>query len=101
MGWEFKDGEPVKYWPEYQIVERDGGFEPQMQYQVNKVERWYALLPTGYMADPNVWKLGSGGESYVRVILPDRSMAERAILRARTINDQNQIASVPRAADTR
>lgn len=93
MGWEYKDGEPHIYRPEYRIVEQHGGFEPQMQYQVNDVERWFALLPTGYMADPNVWKIG-GGESYVRVVLPDRAMAERAILRAKTINEQNVFAAV-------
>lgn len=97
MGWEYKDGERHIYRPEYRIVERDGGFEPQMQYQVNDVERWYALLATGYMADPNVWKIGSDGESYVRVILPDLEMAERAILRAKTINEQNVLKEVPTA----
>lgn len=95
MGWEYKDGERHAYRPEYRVVADHGGFEPQMQFQVNDVERWYALLPTGIMADPNVWKLGSSGESYVRVILPDRVMAERAILRARTINEQNVLAPVP------
>lgn len=97
MGWELKDGERYRYLPEYRVVERDGGFEPQMQYEVNDVERWYALLATGYMADPNVWKIGSGGESYVRVILPTREMAERAVLRASTINEQNVLAEAPKS----
>jgi hypothetical protein len=96
MGW-VGEGEDRIYEPEYRVSERDGGFEPQMQYQVNHVDRWYALLPTGAMADPNVWKMGSTGESYVRVILPSRDMAERAILRARTANGQNALVPVREA----
>lgn len=93
MGWT-GEGDDRIYMPEYRVEERDGGFEPQMQYQVNHADRWYALLPTGIMADPDVWKIGSTGESYVRVILPNRGMAERAILRARTLNGQNSLAAV-------
>jgi hypothetical protein len=82
------------YAPEYRISETSEGFEPQMKYLVGGAERWYALLETGYMADPNVWAFGSSGESYVRVCLPRREMAERAILRAKTINDQNKLSAV-------
>ncbi len=96
MGWT-GEGDDRKYEPEYRVHERDGGFEPQMQYEVGHVERWYALLPSGIMADPSVWKMGTAGESYVRVILPNRDMAERAILRAKTVNGQNQIAAVPQS----
>ena len=93
MGW-VGEGDDRIYKPEYRVSERDGGFEPQMQYQVNHVDHWYALLQSGIMADPDVWKMGSTGESYVRVILPSLDMAERAILRARTINGQNALAAL-------
>jgi hypothetical protein len=93
MGWPGK-GDEERYVPEYRISECDGGFEPQMQYQVGHVDRWYALLPSGIMADPGVWSMGSTGESYVHVILPNRAMAERAILRAKTINGQNPLTRI-------
>jgi hypothetical protein len=93
MGWTGENDEK-RYVPEYRISERDGGFEPQMQYQVGHVDRWYALLPNGIMADPGVWSMGSTGESYVRVILPTRAMAEHAILRAKTINGQNHLIQI-------
>lgn len=93
MGW-VGEGEGKRYIPEYRIVDQDGGFEPQMQYQIGGIDRWYSLLSGGIMADPDAWKRWSGGESYVRVIFPCREMAERAILRAKTINGQNALGKV-------
>lgn len=85
------EGAERRYVPEYRVEIVGNEFEPQMKYQVNGVERWYALLENGCLADPDIWKFGSTGESYVRVRLPTVDRAERALLRARVINGQNDL----------
>lgn len=85
------EGADRRYVPEYRVETVGGEFEPQMKYQVNGTEQWYALLENGCLADPDIWKIGSNGESFVRVILPTTERAERAVLRAKVINGQNDL----------
>ena len=82
------------YEPTYRIEETMGGYEPQMRLEVRGVERGYALTPKGYMADPDVYDPGSTGESCIRAIMPTKEMAERAILRAKLINEQTTLKAV-------
>ena len=77
--------------PEYRVTERDGGFQPEIKCLVRDRERWFALLPTGYWADPDGW---NADDTFVRVILPTREMADAAILRAKTINEENRLKAV-------
>lgn len=74
------------YQPEYRITETNQGFEPQIKFLVRGNERWFALLPSGYWADPDEW---NSEESSTRLILSTREKAERAIIRARAINQDN------------
>jgi len=74
------------YRPEYRVVESAAGFEPQIKYLVRGDDRWFALLPSGYWADPDEW---NEDESKTRVIVSTREKAERAVTRARAINQDN------------
>jgi hypothetical protein len=74
------------YQPEYRVLETAAGFEPQIKYLVRDRERWFALLPSGFWADPDEW---NEDESATRLIVASRAKAEQAILRARSINRDN------------
>lgn len=74
------------YIPEYRIIETDAGYEPQIRYLVRDRERWFALLPSGYWADPDEWDEDDSG---TRLILATRTKAERAIIKAQAINQDN------------
>lgn len=89
------EGDARHYEPAYRIEELFGGFEPQMELDTRPPgPRWYALTAKGYMADPDIYDAGSTGESFVRVILPTKEMAERAVLRAKMINQQTALKAV-------
>lgn len=86
-----------RYIPEYRVVDVDGCFEPQMKYLVRGLEHWYALLPNGYIADPDVWSVsasGKTGASTVRSTMPTRAEADAAINKAMRINEQWELKAV-------
>jgi len=85
-----------EYTPQYRIVEREHGFEPQMSFLVRGTERWFPLNREGYWVYPDGW---DDDETTVRVIMPDRAMAERSLARAKAINGTN-ISVVPRLSST-
>ncbi len=66
---------------QYRIVERDGGFEPQMlfHWKWGDGELWYPLHETGYWADTRAFETGRVTASSVM----SREGAARAIARAR------------------
>lgn len=74
---------------QYRIVEHDAlGFEPQILYisPGAKQEIWQPLNQEGYWADPEAY---SYGNIRWRIIFTARQDAERAITRAKSINEEN------------
>lgn len=74
---------------DYRIVEHVGlGFEPQMQYTSGTVKGdfWYPLNAVGYWEEPESF---SHGNPTRRVIFDNREDAERAVTRARAINQEH------------
>lgn len=72
---------------QYRIVRFGAGWEPQFSYTAGLVPGtfWYALNEDGYWLDPDAF---STGGSEKRISLPKKA-AERAILRARAINQEH------------
>lgn len=72
---------------EYRVEERDGGFEPQILSTAGKVdgEFWYPLNQNGYWLEPDAF---SEGKITKRSIMTCDE-AERAVLRARAINNEH------------
>lgn len=68
------------------MVERDGWFSPQMHYPVRGCDRWFSLLRSGVMADPDGWNISPSDGEDVIVLMQSREMAEAAIAKAERIN---------------
>lgn len=71
----------------YRVVDRDGGFEPQMQYPINGSMTWLALDRAGCWAEPDDWNIvHRGGQPVGRNVLSSRSEADAAVAKARRVN---------------
>lgn len=72
---------------QYRIVRRRGGFEPQYSYTAGVVKGlfWYPLNAEGYWLEPDAF---SNGNPSKRIAMTRRE-ADRAILRARAINEEH------------
>lgn len=71
--------------PDYRVYEENGMFEPQHYYATRTVWQWLPLTEGGYWADPESY---STGEITKRSWMT-KDAAERAILRAKSINEEN------------
>ncbi len=78
----------------YRIVRRDGGHEPQMLSTTGSAaftgpkDVWFPLNSQGYWLEPDAFNYGLVTK---HAPLPTRHEAERAILRAKAINDDQPI----------
>ena len=72
---------------EYRVVRRLGGFEPQCSYTAGMVDGifWYPLNPDGFWLEPDAFSYGNVTK---HISLP-KDDANRAILRARALNEQH------------
>lgn len=72
---------------DYRVVEREGGFEPQMRYPINGIDSWVALNADGCWADPNDWDNVTFGRPQLgRSVMATREEAQSAITKARRVN---------------
>jgi hypothetical protein len=84
----------VSRFPQYRIVERGSGWEPQMLYRPGSSKFtgpkgvWFPLNSQGYWLEPDAFDYGDVTK---HAPLPTREEAERAIERAKLINSDNAI----------
>lgn len=78
----------------YRVVEVDGWYEPQLEYNkgVGEGMFWAPLNGDGYWADPSSYTFG---ETMERHLFRTRELADRAVARAMRINGENLIAIAP------
>ncbi len=71
----------------YRVVRRFGGYEPQHSYTAGLVEGvfWYPLNEAGYWLEPDAF---THGKITKHITMP-KADAQRAILRARAINQEH------------
>lgn len=72
----------------YRIVEHSNGFEPQIRYTMGFIdgEAWFPLDASGHWLEPDAF---SYGQVTMRLLFANRADAERVILRAKSINEEN------------
>lgn len=71
----------------YRVVRRVGGFEPQFSYTAGMEAGlfWYPLNKEGYWHEPDAFTKGDPTKRSVM----SRAEADRAILRARAVNEEH------------